>query len=128
MKNSLNFSPKCELYNLLMILIDDINIDSIYSFFEYFFLLKICFKHFNLEYMLNVYFFDYTKEILNFLITMTEATNEYEGKDLIKKYYCDDDNYKEFNLACGVVHFYGIKNILTRNLDKAFFLSYKKSS
>ena len=121
MKNSLNFSPKCELYNLLMILIDDINIDSIYSFFEYFFLLKICFKHFNLEYMLNIYFFDYTKEILNFLITMTKATNEHEGKDLIKKYYCDYDNYKEFNLACGVVHFYGIKNILTRNLDKALY-------
>ena len=32
MKNAENFSPNCELYNLLMILIDDINIDSIYSF------------------------------------------------------------------------------------------------
>ena len=130
-QNSMNFSPKCELYNLLMILIDDINIDSIYSFYEYFFLLKICCKHYNLEFLLNVYFYDYTKEIADFLISMTKETDSYEGKKLIEKYYCDDDNYKEFNLACGVIHFYGIKNILKRNLDKALYhikIAYKSSN
>ena len=121
MKNAENFSPKCELYNLFILLIDDINIDSIYSFYEYLYLLKICFKHYNLEYMLNIYFYDYTKEIVEFLINMTKETNNEEGKKLIKKYYGDDDNYKEINLACGVAHFYGIKNILKRNLEKALY-------
>ena len=121
MKNSSNFSPKCELYNLLMILIDDINIDSIYSFFEYFFFLKICFKHYNLEYMINVYFLEYSNEIVDFLLNMTKEGNTFEGKKLVKKYYCDDDNLKEFNLACGVIHYYGLTNILKRDLNKALY-------
>ena len=130
MKNSSNFSPKCELYNLLMILIDDINIDSIYSFFEYFFFLKICFKHYNLEYMINVYFLEYSNEIVDFLLNMTKEGNTFEGQKLIEKYYCDDDNLKEFNLACGVIHYYGLKNILKRDLNKALYhikIAYKTS-
>ena len=121
MKNSENFSPNCELYFLLMIIIDEINIDNVYAFFEYFFLLKICFKHYNLNDKINVYFYDYTKEIVIFLMNMTKETSSYLGKKLIKKYYCSDENYKELNLVWGIIHFYGIKNILKRNLDKAFY-------
>jgi len=130
-KNSINFSPKCDLYFLFMLLIDDINIDNIYSYFEYIFLMKICFKHFNLGFIINVYLYDYTKEIIDFLISMTKETDYYEGKKLVEKYYCDDDNYKEFNLACGVFHFYGVKNILKRNLDKALYhikIAYESSN
>ena len=117
MKDASNFSPKCELYNLFQILIDDINLESVFSFYEYFFFLKICSKHYNLEYMLNVYFQDYTKEIIDFLINLTKDT--FSSKELVKTYFCEDDFYKEYNLACGVIHFYGMKNVLKRDLDKA---------
>ena len=115
-----NFSPQCELYNFLQILIDDIIIESVFSFFEYIFLLKICFKHYNLEYMINIHFYEYTKEIIDFLLNITKETDPIKGKQLSKKYFCDEENYKEYNLACGVAHFYGLKNILPRDINKAF--------
>ena len=120
-QSKFNFSPKSELYNFFQILFDDIIIESIYSFYEYIFLLKLCFKHFDLEYMLNIYFYDYTKEIVEFLINITKEKDPVLGKKLIEKYFCDEDNYKEYHLACGVAHYYGIKNILKRNIDEAYY-------
>ena len=120
-QSKFNFSPKCELYNLFQILFDDIIIESVYSFYEYIFFLKLCFKHFDLEYMLNIYFYDYTKEIVEFLINITKEKDPELGKKLVEKYFCDEDNYKEYHLACGVMHYYGIKNILKRNIDKAYY-------
>ena len=120
-QSKFNFSPKCELYNLFQILFDDIIIESIYSFYEYIFLLKLCFKHFDLEYMLNIYFYDYTKEIVEFLINITKEKDPILGKKLVEKYFCDEDNYKEYHLACGVAHYYGIKNVLKRNIDEAYY-------
>ena len=120
-QSKFNFSPKSELYNFFQILFDDIIIESIYSFYEYIFLLKLCFKHFDLEYMLNIYFYDYTKEIVEFLINITKEKDPVLGKKLIEKYFCDEDNYKEYHLACGVAHYYGIKNVLKRNIDEAYY-------
>ena len=130
-KDKNNFSPQCELYNIFQILFDDIIIESVFSFYEYIFLLKLCFKHLELEYIINVYFYDYTKEVIEFLINITKETNAEVGKKLVMKYFCDEDNYKEYHLACGVAHFYGIKNILQRNIDKAYYhinLSYNCES
>ena len=122
MKDAYNFSPTCELYNLFLILIDDINIESIFSFYEYFYFSYICIKHYNLGNMLDIYFFEYTKNIVNLLINITkEDTNSnITPKLLVKKYLCDDYYYKEYNLACGVIHYFGIKNILKRDLTKAY--------
>ena len=118
---TINFSPQCELYNFIQILIDDIVMESVFSFFECIFLLKICFKHYNLEYMINVYFYEYTKEIINFLLEITKEKDQIKGKELVKKYFNDDENYKEYHLACGVAHYYGLKNILQRDIDKAYY-------
>ena len=120
-QSKFNFSPKSELYNFFQILFDDIIIEGVYSFYEYIFLLKLCFKHFDLEYMLNIYFNDYTKEIVEFLINITKEKDPILGKKLVEKYFCDEDNYKEYHLACGVAHYYGIKNILKRNIDEAYY-------
>ena len=120
-QSKFNFSPKSELYNFFQILFDDIIIEGVYSFYEYIFLLKLCFKHFDLEYMLNIYFYDYTKEIVEFLINITKEKDPVLGKKLIEKYFCDEDNYKEYHLACGVAHYYGIKNVLKRNIDEAYY-------
>ena len=118
-KEAIYFTPQCDLYFLLTLLIDDINIDNVYSFFEYFFLLKICFKHYNLEKAINEYFYDYTKEIVDFLISITKEYTYYNGKLLVAKYYGNNENYDELKLACGIMHFYGVKNILKKNLDKS---------
>ena len=120
-QSKFNFSPTCELYNFFQLLFDDIIIESVYSFYEYIFLLKLCFKHLDLEYALNLYFYDYTKEIVEFLINITKEKDSKKSKLLIEKYFCDEDNYKEYNLACGVAHYYGIKNILQRDIDKAYY-------
>ena len=118
--SSLNFNPECELYKIFMILIDDIIIESVYSIYEYIFLLKLCFKHYNLENMINIYFYDYTQEIIKFLYKITSEPDINKGKKLVEKYFCDEDNFKEYNLAYGVAKFYGIKNILQKDLDKAY--------
>ena len=115
------FNKSCELYNLIQILIDDINIESIYSFYEFIFLRKICFKHYNLGNLINIYFYDYTKDIIDFLINITKEKDISNGKLLIQKYFGDDANFKEYHLACGVAYFYGLKNILNRNIDKALY-------
>ena len=116
-----DFNKSCELYNLIQILIDDINIESIYSFYEFIFLRKICFKHYNLGNLINIYFYDYTKDIIDFLINITKEKDISNGKLLIQKYFGDDVNFKEYHLACGVAYFYGLKNILNRNIDKALY-------
>ena len=125
-----SFSKDCELYYLFDILRDDILTESIYSFFEFIFLRKICVKHYKLEIEFNKYFFDFTKEMVNFLIKITGETDKIKRKKIIKKYYCQDDNYQELHLACGCLYFYGINNILEVNNDKAllnFIESYNNS-
>jgi hypothetical protein len=58
---------------------------------------------------------------VEFLINITKEKDSKKSKLLIEKYFCDEDNYKEYNLACGVAHYYGIKNILQRDIDKAYY-------
>ncbi len=123
------FSKECELNNLFNILIDDILIESVYSYFEFIFFRKIIVKHYNLENEFNHYFYDYTKEIVNFLIKITFGELKTNKKNVIK-YFSSDDNLKEFYLACGTLYYYGINNIIKADLTKCynyFIISYKLS-
>lgn len=116
-----SFSKECELYNLINILIDDILTESIYSFFEFIYFRKLCVKY-NLEENFNYHFFDYTKEIADFLIKITNETNINNKKKIIYNYFFREDFFQELHLACGTLYFYGIKNDLeidyTKSLDK----------
>ena len=119
--NKDEFSPeKSELYKLFNILLNEIIIDNIFCVFEFLFLRKICIKHFNLEEKINKYFFDYTKEIINFLLKLTEEWDPIVRKEKIMKYYMNDANYTEFQLSCGILFFYGIKNIINKDIKKSF--------
>ena len=125
-----SFSKDCKLYNLFEILRDDILTESIYSFFEFIFLRKIFIKHYKLEKEFNNYFFDFTKEMVNFLVKITEEKNITKKKETIKKYYCKEGIYQELHLACGTLYYYGIENIIEKNYDKAlsnFIESYYNS-
>ena len=125
-----SFSPKCELYNLIQILIDDILIESVYSFFEFIFFRKIITKHYNLEEQFNNYFLEYTKEIAHFLLKITYEPNFNKRKKIILKFFCREENIKELHLACGTLLFYGINNVVQKDINKAlinFILSYKNA-
>ena len=124
-----SFWKECELHNLFNILIDDILTESYYSYFEYIFFRKIIVKHYNLEKEFNLYFYDYTKEIVNFLVKITSADYNTNKKN-VKKYFCSEENLKEFYLACGTLYFYGINNIINKDLSKCynnFKISYESS-
>ena len=127
---SSSFSRKCELYNLFEILINEIIIGNVYTFFEFFFFRKICIKHYKLEKEFNCHFLEYTKGFVNFLIKITKEGNEIKKKDIINKHFFRDDFYQEYHLACGVIYFYGINNLLEIDNKKAlnnFIISFKSS-
>ena len=132
MKDVINssFSKENHLYKLFDILIDDILIESVYSFFEFIFLRKIIVKHYNLEQEFNYYFYDFTKEIVTLLIKLVGDENIEKNKKMVNKYFCSDFNFKEYNLACGTLFFYGINNLINIDLKKAlnnFEISYQNS-
>ena len=125
-----SLSKECELYNLIEILIDDILTESIYSFFEFLFFRKIIVKHFNLEEYFNKYFFDYTKEIANFLMKITDEEDITKKKKIIQKYFCREEYFQELHLACGTLLFYGINNLIEKDIKKAlmkFLIAYQNS-
>ena len=76
-------------------------------------------------------FYEYLKEIVNFLMKVAGDTiNIKEKSKMIKKYFCNDGFFQELYLACGTLYFYGINNLVTINLNKAlnnFFVSYRNS-
>ena len=128
--NKDDFSPeKGKLYKLFDILLNEIIVDDTFCFFEYFFLRKICVKHFNLRKEIDKYFFDYTKEIVEFLMKLTDESDLIKRKQKIKNYYMNDSNYTEFHLSCGIIFFYGIENIIEKDIYISFnyFLEFYDS-
>ena len=124
------FSKGNELYNLFQILIDDILTESVYSFFEFIFLRKIVVKHYDFEEKFNNHFYDYMKEIVNFLMKIAGDINVVQKTKMIKKYFCNYAFFKELYLACGTLYFYGINNLVNIDVCKAlnnFIISYKSS-
>lgn len=119
-----------ELCNLFQILIDDILTESVYGFFEFIFLRRVCIKHFNLEKEINESFFEYTKEISNFLIKIVGETNINLKKKTFQKYFVDEFYFQELHFACSALYFYGIKNVLEIDNKKAFdnlIISYQST-
>ena len=110
---------ECELYNLLELLIDDILNGKIYSFFEFIFLRKISIKHFKLENEINQYFNDFTKEMINFLVKITDGPNNNIKKEKINEYFFKTVDYQELHLACGTLYFYGINNLIEKDISKS---------
>ena len=143
-KNTLKYND--QIKNLFNLLINDIVTEGVYSFFEYFYFRKICIKHFNLKNLLDELFLEYTKAFTTFLIQITKTdnnennsndnnSNENNNNDLlknkIKKIFQRDEFFSEFHLACGVLYYYGIENIIPVNLDesiKMFHISFRNSN
>lgn len=119
------------LFNLL---INDIATDGIYSYFEYFYLRKLCIKHWNLREFINTNFLPFTHEFAKILIDNTSLSNskeELEQKSkLIKSIYQRDDYFSEFHLSCGIIYYYGVDNFLDVDLKKSlikFQISFDSS-
>ena len=130
--NSVDFSKikdnenfKNELLDLFNILINSICLDDAFCFFEFFYLRKICIKHFNLKDFVDKNFSEYLQSFINILIqnSCSVSTDEEikRKKDLCNKIYLRSDYFSEFNLSCGAIYYYGIENFLKADLNKSLF-------
>ena len=115
-------------------LINDIATDGPYSFFEYLYLRKICIKHWNLKELIDSKFNSFTKDFASIIFDITCSTlNEEEintKKELIASIYQRDDYFTEFHLSCGILYYYGIEDIINKNLEKSllnFQISFDNS-
>ena len=121
---------KLNLKNLINILINDIVTDGVYSYFEYFYLRKICIKHLNLKKFIDDNFSEFTKEFIKILIDNSCSTEDNEEikekKEYIKSIYIRQEFFSEFNLSCGILYYYGIENIINVDLQKSL-LKFKIS-
>ena len=130
----INKEFKDNIIFLFQLLINDISTDGIYSYFEYFFLRKLCIKHWNLKLLVDSKFNSFTKEFIsNILENSCSSQNEEEiksKKELIKEVYQRSEFFCEYNLACGVLYYYGIDDIINIDLKKSllkFQISYDNS-
>ena len=133
-KIEINKEFKENIIILFELLINDIVTDGIYSYFEYFYLRKLCIKHWNLELLMKKNYIEYTKSFVNILLEntcLTKKDEEIEAKKkLIRSIYIRKDYFSEFHLSCGVLYFYGIENILKNDLSKSlikFQISFDNS-
>ena len=133
-KNKDNENFKKELLDLFNILINSICLDDAFCFFEFFYLRKLCIKHFNLKDFVDKNFSEYLQSFINILI-QNSCSNQTEEeikqkKDLCKKIYIRDDYFSEFNLSCGTLYYYGIENLIKPDLKKSlmkFQISFDNS-
>ena len=109
---------KNEFLFIIGCLIDNLIVDDLYSFYEYIYIRQVCIKHFNFKKEFQEYFEDYTKEIVDFLINITKGP-ESETKKNIKKYYKDDNYFKELYFVCGILYYYGVEGILEKNYKES---------
>ena len=109
---------KNEFLFIIGCIVDYLIADGIYTFYEYIYIRYICLKHFNLGKEFNTYFNDYTKEIVKFLIEITEGSEE-ENKKKIKNYYINNEYFTELYFVCGIMYFYGIEGMLEKNYIKS---------
>ena len=120
-----NESIKKDLLFIFNLLINNICLDEAFCYFEFFYLRKICNKHFNLKDFADKNFFEYEKNFVDILIQNSVPSPSEEDikqkKELVKKLYIRNDYFCEFNLACGVIYYYGIENIVKPDLKKSLF-------
>ena len=122
-KIEINQKFKDDLLFLFNRLIDDIATDGIYSYFEFFFLRKLCIKHWNLKSFIESNIDSFTKDFMKMLLDNTcDSLSEEEiknKKDLMNMRYIRIDFFLEFHLSCGVLFYYGIENLLDIDLKKS---------
>ena len=125
---------------LLNLLVNNLVLEDVYSFFEFFFFRKILIKRYNFKSILDEYN-DYIKEFTHFIIQLTnkelkkeEANNDYlqsdNNKEIILEYFQRNEFYIEFNLVCGIIFYYGVENVVEKDYIKSlekFKISYKSS-
>ena len=133
-KIEINKEFKDNIIYIFNLLINDICLDSVYSYFEYFFLRKLWVKHWNLKSFIDDNFIDYTKDFIKVIMGNTCSTENEEEikikKEIIKEIYLRGDFFSEFHLSCGILYYYGIENIIDVDLGKSlskFQISYDNS-
>ena len=140
--NSIDFSKieinkefKDSLLFIFNLLINDISTDGLYSYFEYFYLRKLCIKHWGLKSFIDNNLSPYTKEFCKILIDFTSETKDDKEiktkKELINDIFQRDDFFSEFHLSCGIIYYYGIDNLVNRDLEKSllkFQISFDNSN
>ena len=121
------------------ILINNFILDDIFSYFEYFYFLKLL-KKYKYDDLINEYSI-YTKEFVNYIINLTQSENNKEETDndyivgdynkiIILEYFLRNEYFSELNLVCGFLLYYGIEKILERDYVKSlekFKLAYKNT-
>ena len=122
----MNAPEKNKIIELFNLLIDDIIIDSVYSYFEYFYLMRICHKHFKIKNEIDSSLFEYSKEFVEYLTEMTKGQDTQEKKKIIQNYFFTTMNYCELHLARGITQFYGVDNIIAS--DKSESIKYFKEA
>ena len=121
------FSKNCvnDILFLFNLLINNICLDNAFSYYEFFYLRKLCIKHFNLKDLVDKNFYEYEKEFINILNKYSPTSNLIEDidekKELIKSLYFRSNFFCEFNFACGFIYYLGIGNILKQDLKKSLF-------
>ena len=112
--------------NLILIfnmLINDIVTDGAFSLFEYFYLRKICIKHWNLKELVDSKFKSFTTDFVSMIMNNTCLNRNEEEikakKELIKTIYQREEYFSEFHLSCGILYYYGIEDIINMNLEKS---------
>ena len=140
--NSIDFSKieinkefKESLLFIFNLLINDISTDGLYSYFEYFYLRKLCIKHWGLKSFIDNNLGPYTKEFCKILIDFTSETKDDKEiktkKELINDIFQRDDFFSEFHLSCGIIYYYGIENLVNIDLEKSllkFQISFDNSN
>ena len=133
-KIEINEEFKNNIFFLLNLLINDIVTDGVYSYFEYFYLRKLCIKHWGLYSFIDNNFNSFTKEFCKTLLSFTSETkndNEIKiKKDLLNDIFQRKDFFSEFHLSCGIIYYYGVENVINIDLEKSllkFLISFDNS-
>jgi hypothetical protein len=100
----------------LNILINDILIGGLFSYFEFFFLRKISLKHFKIDQKIIEEYDIYTVELCKFLSNIIKP----ENKKFLDNNFSKDIAECEFNLSYGYLKYLGINGIIEKNLDLSF--------
>ena len=131
----INKEFKDDLLFLFDRLINDMVTDGVYSYFEFFYLRRLCIKLWNLKDFFDTNFNSFTKDFMVILISNTCSSLAEEEikskKELLDGLYLRNDFYSELHLSCGIIYYYGIENILDINLKKSlikFQISFDNSN
>jgi len=120
----------------LDILVNNFILDDIYSYYEYFYFLKLLkkLKYDNLISEYSIYTEEFAKYIINITSNKEEEDNEYLVSDYCKakilEYFQRNEFYSELNLVCGFLLYYGIDKVIEKDYIKSlekFKIAYKNT-